>query len=291
MTLFLGVILAILIALGAYRLKALSLSGAWAAGILGTIIFGLGGLGWAILLLAFFISSSALSRLLHRRKQSLNEKFSKGSQRDAGQVLANGGIAGLCVLLHLLLPQSALPWIAFAAALAAANADTWATEMGVLSAATPRLITTGKPVERGTSGGITLVGTLSSLSGAALIALFGVFFWQGHILTLSSALPEWLRISLGAGIPRLPFLPALLTFGMITLAGALGSLFDSWLGATIQAIYYCPTCQKETERFPLHTCGTNTHLLRGLPWMDNDWVNGLCTLLGAILAALFWILL
>src|SRR5512133_267555 len=86
--------LAALIGAAAWKAHALSPSGALAATALGTVIFGLGGLGWAVVLMGFFISSSALSRLFRKRKVRLDEKFSKGSQRDAGQVLANGGIAG-----------------------------------------------------------------------------------------------------------------------------------------------------------------------------------------------------
>src|SRR5512142_531300 len=99
-----GLVLAVIVALAAWRVGTLNRQGALAAALLGTVIFGLGGLGWAILLLGFFISSSALSRLFRRRKMVFDEKFSKTAQRDAGQVLANGGIAGLFVLLHALLP-------------------------------------------------------------------------------------------------------------------------------------------------------------------------------------------
>ncbi len=263
---FTGFLLAVLISLAAWKARALNVSGALAAGLLGTIIFGLGGLSWSILLLAFFVSSSALSRTFKRQKAPLVEKFSKGSQRDAGQVLANGGVAGACVLLHLLFPNALWPWVAFAGSLAAANADTWATELGVLSPSAPRLVTTGQTVERGTSGGITPVGTLASLAGALLVALLAVIFWQGKIFALAPAAPAW-----AAGI---------------ALAGLAASLIDSLLGATVQAIYYCPACQKETERFPTHSCGQPTVLRRGLAWLDNDWVNGLCTLAGAAAAAL-----
>lgn len=264
LNILIGFLLAVIIALAAWRAGSLNPQGAIAAALLGAIIFGLGGWGWAILLLGFFISSSALSRLFRKRKMVLDEKFSKGSRRDAGQVLANGGIAGLFVLLHALFPTASWPWLGFAGALAAANADTWATELGVLSRAAPRLITTGRVVERGTSGGISLAGTAAAAGGALFIAILGVACWQGQVFSLAPHPIAWL-----AGV---------------TLAGLLGSLADSLLGATVQAIYWCPGCQKETERSPLHTCGAPTRLLRGWPWLDNDWVNGVCTVVGGVVA-------
>jgi uncharacterized protein (TIGR00297 family) len=269
----LGTLLAILIAAAARKTRSLSRSGAYAAIILGAVIFGLGGLAWATLLLAFFISSSLLSRLFKRRKRALDEKFSKGGERDAAQVFANGGIAGLFTLAHLFFPDAVWPWLGCAAALAAANADTWATELGVLNPGAPILITSGKVVERGTSGGISLVGTLAALSGSALIALFAVLFWQG---------PN------SAETPNLAH--GLTWFSLLTLSGLLGSLVDSLLGATLQAVYRCPQCAKETERHPIHTCGQPTQLLRGLPWLDNDWVNTACTLSGALIAIAFSLL-
>ncbi len=263
--LLLAFLLAAAVALAAYRAHALSRSGALTAALLGTIIFGLGGLAWAVLLLGFFISSSLLSHLFARRKAALNEKFSKGSRRDAAQVLANGGVAGLLVLLHAAFPSAAWPWVAFAGTLAAVNADTWATELGVLSKSTPRLITTGRPVERGTSGGVTPGGTLAALAGALLIGLLALPLWQNGGET-SGAVTHLLRLA------------------VIGLAGLAGSLIDSLLGATLQAIYHCPACEKETERHPLHTCGTATTRIRGLAWLNNDWVNITCALAGGLLA-------
>jgi uncharacterized protein (TIGR00297 family) len=255
-----GFILALFIALLAFRLRALNHSGAAAAAVLGTLVFGLGGLRMALLLVVFFITSSLLSRLVSRRKHAAAAFFSKGERRDAGQVLANGGVAGLFLLLKLFFPDQDWPWIAAAAALGAANADTWATELGVLSPSNPRLITTAQSVEPGTSGAISLVGTLAALGGAALIALIAA-----------------VRLDPLSFAPRLFFL--------LTAGGLAGSLIDSLLGATLQAIYRCPTCAKETERHPLHSCGSPTHHLRGLPWLNNDWVNTTCTLSAALIAA------
>ena len=263
--LIIGFLLAIIVAVAAYRARSLSRSGALAAALEGTIIFGLGGWQWAVILLIFFISSSLLSHLFSKSKSKLNEKFDKGGQRDAGQVLANGGIAALFAGLHFFLPDALWPWLAFSASLAAVNADTWATELGVLNPTPPRLITTGQPVEQGTSGGISLGGTLAALAGAGLVAASAQLVW--------------------------PIPGFLLIFSLTTLAGLLGALFDSYLGATIQAIYTCPNCNKETERHPLHTCGTTTTLLRGFKWLNNDLVNIGCALTGALLGlTILWLI-
>ena len=177
MQLIVGFILAVIIAYLAFRAHSLNRSGAFAATVVGTIVFGLGGLQWAILLLIFFVTSSTLSRLFKKRKQGLNEKFSKGHERDAGQVFGNGGLATAFVLIHFLYPQSSIGWVGFAASLAAVNADTWATELGVLNPTAPRIITDlRKRVEKGTSGGVSLFGTFASLLGASAIALPAAFF-------------------------------------------------------------------------------------------------------------------
>jgi len=253
-----GFLLATIVASLAYRVHSLSKSGAVAALIVGTVVFGFGGWLWAILLLIFFITSSGLSRAFKKRKQGLSEKFSKGSERDAGQVFGNGGLATLFVLVHALYPESMIGWVGFAASLAAVNADTWATELGVLNPTPPRMITDlRKRVEKGTSGGISLFGTLASLLGAAVIALPAA--WFAHDWTL---------------------LP------IITVAGLAGALFDSFLGATVQAMYFCPADQRETEKHPLHTCGTETVHIRGWAWLDNDWVNFACGAFGVIVALL-----
>jgi uncharacterized protein (TIGR00297 family) len=265
MQLLIGFLLAILIAVLARRARALSTSGAWAAVLTGGLIFGLGGVSWAVLLLVFFISSSALSRAFSKQKTKVAEKFSKGSQRDWGQVMANGGLgAALAIGLWFTPHQDGL-WLAYAGAMAAVNADTWSTELGVLSPVLPRLITNSKKVEPGTSGGITLIGTLAALAGAFLIGIAAVVSKPGQ---------GWWFILV-----------------IITMGGLIGSLFDSVLGATVQAIYWCPSCIKETERHPIHTCGSPTSQIRGWSWVNNDVVNLACSFMGAILAAGIWLLL
>jgi len=262
MQLTIGIFLGIVIALTAWRLGSLSGNGAIAAAVTGALIFGLGGLSWAVLLLTFFISSSVLSRTFRKRKIQFDEKFSKGSQRDWGQVLANGGLGSLLAIGYFLWPHP-IWWYFYIGVIAAVNADTWATEIGVLNPRPPRLITTGKMVEGGTSGGITPLGVIASLAGGCFIG----------VAALSQGIGSW-ELAIGTVIAA-------------SVAGLLGSLCDSLLGATIQANYFCPTCNKETERHPLHTCDTQTQYLRGWRWMDNDWVNFWASCAGGV----FYILL
>ncbi|HYX82538.1 MAG TPA: DUF92 domain-containing protein [Gemmatimonadales bacterium] len=150
------------------------------------------GFGWRgmTLLLAFFISSSLLTAAAGG-----GEKSRGGGPRNARQVVANGGVAALAAL--------AGNWAWFAGAIAAANADTWATEIGSHSRTPPRLITTGRPVPAGTDGGMTVLGTAAGIAGAGFVAAIAYILGQRRA-------------------------PA------IAVAGVLGMIVDSLLGATVQ---------------------------------------------------------
>ncbi len=195
------------------------------------------GTGWRglALLTVFFVSSSALTR--------------GGGRRTARQVFANGGVAAVAALLSLL-GRAWLP--AFAGALAAAAADTWATEIGARSSGTPRLLTTARPVPPGTSGGVTWLGSAGSVAGAAVLAASAA--WLGLV---PAPLVVW-----------------------IAMAGVAGGFADSLLGATLQARFRCPACGREGETSPC-PCGAAPTPVSGLPWLTNDAVNLVCTLVGA----------
>ncbi len=270
-----GLALSGVIATAAYYLKALNVSGALGAVLIGTSVFAFGGWTWGFLLIAFFVTSSALSHYRARDKQGLAaEKFDKGSRRDWGQVLANGGVGALLALAHLLWPY---PWLlaAFVAAIATVNADTWATELGVLSKQPPRLISSGKPVAVGTSGGVTALGMLAAVSGALLISLVIVLLLGGRALLRH---PQELTTMQGIGLL------------VVALVGGLaGALFDSLLGATVQVIYYSPTRQKETEQ-RIDPDGKVNSYRRGWRWLNNDAVNFLSSLFGAAVGAAVFLL-
>ena len=268
LSLLLGFGLSVIIAALAYWRGSLSRSGALGALLVGTLIFGLGGWVWGVALAVFFVSSSLLSHYKERQKAAVAEKFEKGHRRDFGQALANGGLGALIALLSAVVPAETVPpalWFyLFVGVMATVTADTWATELGTLSVAPPRLITSGRVVEVGTSGGVSVLGTGVSLAGGLLIGL-------------TVAL-------LGPLAGLLPWSAAPLLAAIGALSGTAGSLLDSLMGATVQQIYYCDTCHKETER-RVHRCGTPTRPLRGWSWVNNDLVNLLSSFGGGLVAA------
>ena len=276
----LGVGLTLSLAVGglAYWRRALVGSGVLGAVLVGTVIFGFGGWVRGLLLIAFFVSSSLLSHYHDRRKAALAEKFAKGNRRDLGQTLANGGMAALVALAIGLTGVSSGFYVvlalAFYGALATVNADTWATELGVLARRQPRLLTTGRPVPVGTSGGVTGAGFAAALAGAAFIGAVGFVLIQvAARLTMGVwLLSDWVVILVAA------------------VSGFLGSTFDSLLGATVQAIYICDQCGVETER-TVHRCGQATRLIHGWRWLNNDWVNFLASVVGALVAGVMGIIL
>jgi uncharacterized protein (TIGR00297 family) len=245
-----GAFISLLAVYIARRARTLSTSGAIAAAIIGTIAIA-AGWSWGIMLLSFFVSASALSKLGERRKAELvGSIIEKGGERDAGQVLANGGLFAAAALAQLLFPSPI--WYAMGAgALAASASDTWATEIGTLAGGEPRSIVTGRRVPAGTSGGVSLAGSIAGIAGALFIAVL-------------ATLANW---------------PV--AFAAIALGGIAGALADSLLGATLQARRWCDLCAKGTERL-IHNCGTTTRAAGGLAGFDNDWVNAVCSSVGAL---------
>lgn len=261
--LFWATTISLLVVGAAWWRRSLSRSGAVAALLVGILTLGLGGWLWGVLLGLFFITSTLLSHYKESNKQAIVEKFEKGSRRDMGQVMANGGPGALLALLSFVVP-SPMWFPIFIGVMATVTADTWATELGTLARRPPRMITSGRVAEVGTSGAISPLGTAVSLSGGLLIGF-------------------------AAGLlgDEIALMAALLIGGA---AGLVGSLIDSLLGATIQQIFYCPACGKETER-KVHRCGVATRPLRGYAWLDNDAVNLLSSLVGGMTAVSLWLLI
>jgi len=252
----------------AYHKNALTASGAVGAILVGTLIVGFGGWAWGMVLIAFFVSSSTLSYYRRADKAAVSDKFAKGHRRDLGQTLANGGLGALLAVGYFLSPNVVL-LAAYVGAMATVNSDTWATEIGVLSRRPPRLVTNYRIVPPGTSGAISRDGSLAALGGGLFVGLFAFLLVAGERMALGQPVALavlWLLIPI-AGV-----------------SGLIGAFFDSLLGATVQRIYYCPRCDKETEQI-VHHCGAQTHPLRGWSWLDNDMVNFISSGAGALVAA------
>ena len=258
------------VAIGAYLRQAVTATGAVAGAGVGMVIYVAGGgFSWSILM-AFFGSASVIGRLTGRRgaralrRQEAERIHAKGGRRDAVQVLANGGLGALMAALHALTGRPIF-MLGFAIAMAAATADTWASEIGVLSTRRPVSILSMRAVPRGTSGGVSPVGLIASCGGALFIALWFVI---GYMV-----LEGWNPGELGAMLAA------------ITGGGFLGSLVDSLLGATVQAQYWDEERDAPTERPSSHR-GPN-RLVRGAHCLNNDAVNALS---GALATALLFVL-
>ncbi len=224
----------------------------------------LGNFGFSVLSF-FFIGSIIVDKIKKHAKKSDRDMRSteekKGDCRDCIQVLANSLIPSFFAVLWLIF-DSKLYAIAFVASFAESFADTVASGLGVLSERAFDLFR-WRRCEHGLSGGMSVIGTLSSLLASALVAL----------------------------------LPVLLSFGdfgvgeiiLISLSGFAGALIDSALGSLLQVKYRCSVCGKITER--TEHCGEPTMSFSGVSWMDNDAVNLLSSLSASILSMLCYIFL
>lgn len=242
-----------------YQFRLLTVSGSIAASLVGILtMLGLQMEG-LLLLGAFFATSSLWSRYKRVQKNKVEEKHEKGSQRDWLQVVANGGGAAVVSLLYYF--DGAPVWIlCFCIFLASSNSDTWASEIGTLSKKPPISIRSLKRVQGGTSGAVSMLGTMAGISGSLLIALLAsVFLGMEGVLVL-----------------------------FIFLFGFLGNVIDTLLGAFLQATYRCKSCGVETEK--LAHCGKKTIKIRGFRILNNDIVNFLSSIFAVLLglAAYKW---
>jgi uncharacterized protein (TIGR00297 family) len=232
-------------------LRWLTWSGAVAATVVGGTVLAATGLVGGALLALFFVSGSLLTYALPLGAHH-------AGARTWRQVVANGGWAALGAATTVVAPGAG--WALLTGALAAAQADTWGTEIGGRSRIPPRLVRTGRSVPVGTSGAVSALGTTAGIAGAVLMAGLGLRLGAPVAATLWGA----------AG-------------------GIAGMLADSVLGATVQATYHCARCGVDTER-RIHHCGEPGTRVGGWPWIDNDVVNALGTGLGGAVALAGWAL-
>lgn len=254
----------IVVALVAYRRRSVNVSGSIAGAIVGSVIFLSGGFALWSMLMLFFFSSTLLGRFHGKRKQQAESIHAKGGRRDAVQVFANSGLAALMALAAALTGHPMF-LLGFAILIAAATADTWASEIGVHSRRDPVSILTMRTIPRGTSGGVSPLGLVASAAGALFI---GLSFALAYLFALGWNGIELLAIVLA-----------------VTCGGFIGSIADSILGAAIQAQYFDNLQQVRTEKRH-DAAGAANRLVRGFHFVTNDAVNAASGLLaaGALLA-------
>jgi uncharacterized protein (TIGR00297 family) len=189
-----------------YRTQKLTLAGAITGAIVGLLIYNGAGLTGIAMLAVFFTAGSWATGFKRQRKANINTKEQNHTQRTAGQVLANGGVAALLGALAWAMPNQALSiQLMVAGSFAAATADTLSSELGLIYGRRFYNIISLKKDTRGLDGVVSLEGTLLGLLGAMLIGLtYSIGF-------------GW-----GAG------------FWCIVLAGFTGNVADSILGATVE---------------------------------------------------------
>ncbi|MBM7693300.1 uncharacterized protein (TIGR00297 family) [Peribacillus deserti] len=247
----------ILTAWAGWKQKFLTGSGAFASVLVGIAVAA--GFGWKGLLIlgCFFASSSFWSKFKNTVKKPIDEKLMKGSQRDWYQVLANGGTSAVIAVIHFFQPED-VTLILFLVSIAAANSDTWASELGVLSKARPVSILSFKRVDKGTSGAVSIFGTFSALMASFFIACVSAIIF---------------------GVASISFLIIITGFGF------LGSMYDTLIGALLQPEYKCLECGLQTEKI-VH-CHQKTQKIKGTKLLNNDLVNVFSIILSVITCYLF----
>lgn len=248
--LFVGAFFAACISFFSYVARLLTAGGSLAQFILGTILLGFGGWQWTLPMVVFFLLSSLISKVGTQRRAQAAAHFEKSSRRDAWQVLANGGAAGIMTLVWFFTHEEAL-YVAYLGAVAAATADTWGTEIGTLSNKSPLLLTTFTRVDAGRSGAVSMLGILAGVLGSCVI-------WGTALFWISAS--------------------SLAMFLSVIIGGLAGTVADSLLGATLQVQYQCSVCRRITEL--REHCGNPALWFRGIAWIDNDIVNFIATLVG-----------
>ena len=298
----LAVLILGLIAVLAYKKRIVTKSGLVAAFVVGMIVWLLTSWAWFFVMLSFFLITAIFTHYKYHKKRALGAAQDKSGARAWSNVVANGLLPMSFIIFGFILlvlgggqdaygrtdvgfgfyfipfPVVAVTFAAFLGALATHTADTLATEIGLLNPSPPRLITKlWKSVPAGTSGGISVMGYFATLLGSLIIGLTAAVL----------AAPFWFTIFGFAIMPEIVnFAPV--TIVLVALVGGfVGCTIDSVFGATIQGMWQCTVCGKHTEK-KAH-CGEPADYLRGNRFFDNNMVNLISGLLGALVAVFLYL--
>ncbi|XP_015667275.1 transmembrane protein 19 isoform X1 [Protobothrops mucrosquamatus] len=257
-----SILIPLIIASRGFKKKSLDHGGAIGGLIVGFILT-VANYSFFTSMLMFFITSSKLTKWKGEVKKQIDSEYKEGGQRNWVQVFCNGGVPAELALLYMIengpgeIPvdfskQYTASWMCLSllGALACCAGDTWASEIGTVIGHEPRLITTWKKVPVGTNGGVTLVGLISSLLGGTFVGMAYFISQLIFVNDLDISAPQWPIIVFGGS------------------AGLLGSIIDSYLGATMQYSGF----DKRTGMVVNHQTENATHI-SGKPILDNNAVN------------------
>ncbi|XP_075351751.1 transmembrane protein 19 isoform X2 [Mycteria americana] len=277
-----SVLVPLMIATQGFKKKSLDHSGALGGLVVGFILT-VANYSFFSSLFVFFVTSSKLTKWKKDIKKQIDSEYKEGGQRNWVQVFCNGGVPTELAVLYMIengpgeIPidfskQYTASWMCLSllGALACSAGDTWASEIGsVMSKSKPRLITTWEEVPVGTNGAITLVGLLSSLLGGMAVGITYFITQLLFVTDLEMSAPQWPIIVFGAA------------------AGLLGSIVDSYLGATMQYSGF----DQNIGMVVNHQTKDSKHI-SGKPILDNNAVNLFSSIIVALalpgVAWCFW---
>ncbi|XP_053835134.1 transmembrane protein 19 isoform X2 [Vidua macroura] len=277
-----SVLVPLIIATQGFKKKSLDHSGALGGLVVGFILT-VANYSFFSSLFVFFVTSSKLTKWKKDIKKQIDSEYKEGGQRNWVQVFCNGGVPTELALLYMIengpgeIPidfskEYTASWMCLSllGALACSAGDTWASEIGsVMSKSKPRLITTWEQVPVGTNGAVTLVGLISSLLGGMTVGIAYFITQLIFVTDLEISAPQWPIIVFGAA------------------AGLLGSIVDSYLGATMQYSGFDQTIGMVVN----HQTKDSKHI-SGKPILDNNAVNLFSSVIIALMlpgtAWFFW---
>lgn len=230
-----GILVNAALAGAAFKARTVNLSGVVAGFLVGLTIYLF--LDWEgyLLLLSFFVIGSACTKFGYKTKAAHKIAQEGGGRRGARHALANAGVATACALFAAVTGHPVLFGLAFAGAFATAAADTASSEIGQVLGRRTFLLTTFRPVPRGTEGAVSLEGTLAGVAAslviAALGALVGLYPWVGVLPVVVAAFVGTTFESLvGAALEKRQLLDNEALNFLNTLVGALiAAAFSPWV--------------------------------------------------------------